>query len=183
VKLGQQTALGSKTHKFNEEETMKKILVLLSMLCCQIAIADGYNTPNRTRVASSKFAGYIGTATTYSVTNVTGSWTVPSVNCNGSTPRSLFFVGIDGIVKGNTATIEQIGTAALCTNKGPMYYAWYEFIPNEPYQVEITSITVRPGDVITGSVNFNADTDQFTATIVDGTQQPYTTPPITVTGA
>jgi hypothetical protein len=75
------------------------------------------------------WSGYVGTGGTGSVTDVTGSWTVPVVSCTtGAACVAVFWVGIDSYLTPNNATIEQIGIGADC-NRGPTprYYAWYEF--------------------------------------------------------
>lgn len=132
---------------------------------------------------SSNWAGYALTAAKGSVTQVTGSWTVPTVKCSASpTGYSAFWVGIDGFT---STTVEQIGTDSDCVSLNgrqsdvPTYYAWYEFYPQGSYLVEFPR-AVQPGDLITAQVKFVGQTtnprhggtaDQFTVSITDVTQQ------------
>jgi hypothetical protein len=131
---------------------------------------------------SSNWAGYAITGANGSVTEVTGSWTVPNVTCSAApTGYSAFWVGIDGFT---SSTVEQIGTDSDCVSLNgrqtdtPTYYAWYEFYPQGSYLVEFPH-SVQPGDLITASVKYAGQTsnprhggtaDQFTATITDVTQ-------------
>ncbi len=132
---------------------------------------------------SSNWAGYAVTGANGSVTQVTGSWTVPSVKCSAApTGYAAFWVGIDGYT---SSTVEQIGTDSDCVSLNgrqtdvPTYYAWYEFYPAGSYVVEFPH-SVQPGDLITAKVSFIGQTtnprhggaaDQFTATITDVSQQ------------
>jgi hypothetical protein len=132
---------------------------------------------------SSNWAGYAVTGANGSVTEVTGSWTVPTVQCSAApTGYSAFWVGIDGF---SSSTVEQIGTDSDCVSLNgrqtdtPTYYAWYEFYPQGSYEVEFPR-AVKPGDFITATVKYIGQTssgrhggaaDQFTATITDVSQQ------------
>jgi hypothetical protein len=73
-------------------------------------------------------------------------------------------VGIDGY---NSSTVEQTGTMNVCEKTTPSYYAWYEFYPKA--MVEVTSVRITPGDLISASVVYNASTQEFTVTITDQT--------------
>ena len=87
---------------------------------------------------SSNWGGYViapatgNSATSVSVTSVSGSWTVPKVTCGkgSSTEYASFWVGIDGW---DSSTVEQTGTDSDCSNGKPSYYAWYEFYPEGAY--------------------------------------------------
>lgn len=117
-------------------------------------------------VTSENWSGYAVTGTPDSVTDAKGSWTVPTVTCNGSrhspSAYSSFWVGIDGY---SSNTVEQTGTDSDCSNGQPTYYAWYEFYPNPSF--EVTSLTIRPGDTISAEVSYSSG--EFTITITDVT--------------
>jgi hypothetical protein len=103
---------------------------------------------------SANWAGYVVTGSDTSYTSVTGTWRQPTVTCgaNDAGASSAFWVGLGGYSSGSQA-LEQIGTSADCdarTGK-PSYYAWYELVPSD--SVTIKKLVVRPGDVITTSVN------------------------------
>jgi len=117
-------------------------------------------------VDSENWSGYAVTGSSF--THVTGSWTVPSVNCSvtpgtrSSPAYSSFWVGIDGY---SSSTVEQIGTDSDCDGTTPTYYAWYEFYPANSY--EIASIRVSPNDEMSAQVSYSGS--EFTVTITDVT--------------
>ena len=105
---------------------------------------------------SSNWSGYALEApegTDLEFTSITGSWTQPKATCSpGSEAASAFWVGLGGEI--DTATsLEQTGTSADCSASGvPSYYAWYELLPAAAVKVPLK---VKPGDLITTSVNVN----------------------------
>jgi hypothetical protein len=103
------------------------------------------------QVTSSNWSGYAITDAKESVTDATGSWIVPSVNC-GSTPNaySAMWVGIDGY---SSNTVEQIGTESDCVNGAADNYAWFEFYPHNFYTIE--SAPIKSGDVISAEVKYS----------------------------
>jgi len=112
-------------------------------------------------VESENWSGYAATGTAF--TNAQGSWIVPKVKCADTLEAySAFWVGIDGY---SSDTVEQTGTMSLCFLTEAEYYAWYEFYPAG--SVEITSVPVAPGDVISASVNYNGS--DFTITLTNQT--------------
>jgi len=112
-------------------------------------------------VESENWSGYAVTGTGF--TKAQGSWTVPAVNCS-TTPNTYaaFWVGIDGY---SSDTVEQTGTLAYCSGTTAGYYAWYEFYPAA--SVEITSVPVAPGDVLSAEVSYSGT--EFTTTITNQT--------------
>jgi hypothetical protein len=119
-------------------------------------------------VSSDNWSGYAVTGANGSVTDVKGSWMVPSVSCLATGDQyASFWVGIDGY---SSNTVEQIGTDSDCVNGVPTYYAWYEFYPHFSYT--INTITVKPGDVISAEVKATGK-GGFTVTITDGNGTPF----------
>jgi hypothetical protein len=109
---------------------------------------------------STNWSGYAVTGAT--VTAVYGSWIVPAVTGSRfATAYSSFWVGIDGF---NSSTVEQIGTDSDVQRGKSVYYAWYEFYPLEA-MIEISSFTIKPGNVISASVTYNSSA--FTLYIED----------------
>jgi hypothetical protein len=96
------------------------------------------------------------------VSQVVGSWTVPTVTGSG-TKYSSIWVGIDGY---STATVEQLGTEQDVVNGTPQYYSWYEMYPKPPVTIHHTT---RPGDAMTASVTWDSGTT-YTLAIQDVTQ-------------
>jgi hypothetical protein len=119
------------------------------------------HAPNHkiTNSTSTNWSGYAVTGGRY--TQVSSSWTVPSVSCAG-TAYSSFWVGLDGDTSG---TVEQTGTDSDCSGSTPQYYAWYEMYPKFPSNF---SNPVHPGDKMSASVTTNGS-GSFTLTISDGT--------------
>ncbi len=106
-----------------------------------------------TSVNWSGYAAITGTSAqpnpTYdSVTEVSGSWKVPTLipNVNGDTFSSAW-VGIDGYV---SPTVEQIGTNHFVINGEPVYEAWFSLYPAATQLID--GFPVSPGDIIEGRV-------------------------------
>ncbi|HYK92878.1 MAG TPA: G1 family glutamic endopeptidase [Thermoplasmata archaeon] len=114
--------------------------------------------------SSGNWAGWAVTGAKGSVTDVKGSWTVPTVTgCSASSHTySSFWVGIDGY---SSPSVEQTGTDSDCNGAAAQYYAWYEFYP-KPSHV-ITALKISPGDVVSAEVSFAAG--KFTTKISDTT--------------
>jgi hypothetical protein len=122
---------------------------------------------------SSNWSGYAVTGS--SVTNVAGSWVVPTVSTSTS-GYSAVWVGIDGY---SSSTVEQIGTGEDVVNGKASYYAWYEMYPSGSVTIATTNdgttpFTVKPGDSITASVAYTGSND-FVLTIADGSESFTTT--------
>jgi len=114
-----------------------------------------------TTVGSYNWSGYAVNGAVGSVTDVKGSWTVPTVTCApGETSYSSFWAGIDGF---NSSTVEQTGTDSDCQNGVPTYYAWFEFYPHPAFL--INSMSIQPGDVIEAEVRYDPASRRFTAAI------------------
>jgi len=111
---------------------------------------------------STNWSGYAVTGSVGSVTEIWGSWIVPSVagTCSSTDQYSSFWVGIDGFT---SSTVEQTGTDSDCQGGSPTYYAWYEFYPAPSFI--ISGITVNPGDKMGALVKFAGSS--FTAAIED----------------
>src|ERR1700737_4950946 len=85
---------------------------------------------------------------------VTGSWHVPFVTGEpGTKTYSALWVGLDG---DGTTDLVQAGTEQDATNINlgfiqftlTNYYAWTEFLPQQPTEQVISNFTVNPGDEI-----------------------------------
>jgi hypothetical protein len=129
---------------------------------------------------STNWSGYaaetnLNTPASNAVTQVKGSWTVPTVTGTTNAYSSVW-VGIDGY---SSNSVEQLGTEQDTTTSGATrYYAWWEMYPNP--SVQITSMTISPGDSISASVTYSSGA--FTLQMTDNTRgQSFTTPPQTAT--
>jgi hypothetical protein len=113
--------------------------------------------------ASSNWSGYSADRTGTTFTRVTGSWVQPSSTCvKNKFQAAAFFTGIDG---DNSPSVEQIGTDADCVQGAPVSYAWYEMYPAPSHT--ITDCVIEPGDLMTGTVQWNASTQDFTLKLTD----------------
>lgn len=135
-------------------------------------------TPAPNAVLSSNWSGYaaatsLSSPKAGSVTEVSGSWTVPSVSGSSrGTTYSAVWVGIDGY---NNSTVEQIGTEQDVVNGTPVYQVWWEMYSSGLQQPEqpISGMTIEPGDSISASVQYltsGADAGDFLLSIVDNTR-------------
>ena len=120
--------------------------------------------------SSLNWAGYVVTGTTGSVTDVKGSFVVPSFTCSSSGTYVALWAGIDGY---SSNTVEQAGVLAECTSTGaaPVYATWYEFYPAAPVYVT-SSVPASGGDIVYVEVSYLGNSG-FTATITSysGTTQ------------
>ena len=141
---------------------MKKILVLISalvmleiMTSLVQAIPDTYAPRIRIKDGtSSNWAGYavqtnLASPQSDAVSDVKGSWIVPTVDCSQTqNAYSAFWIGIDGY---SSNTVEQIGTDSDCSSGSPSYDAWYEMYPKWPVYLKMK---ISPGDLVTAEVKY-----------------------------
>jgi hypothetical protein len=119
---------------------------------------------------AANWAGYVAAPDLsiplkHSVTDVQGSWRVPTVASSGTLDTSsAIWVGIDGDLD---RTVEQIGTEQDWTSGAPVYYAWFEMYPARGFL--ITAIPIQPGDEISAEVQFLAK-NKFILSISNLTQ-------------
>lgn len=155
------------------------------MLCSFLPSVSALSIQSSTRAISDascptsacalNWSGYAYSGSNGLVTQVQGSWLVPTVTCTSKTTYVAVWVGIDGY---SDNTVEQTGTLAECSHGSASYYAWYEFYPAASKEV----FSVKPGDSISASVSYSGG--KFTATISDATSgDHHTTAATSVSGA
>jgi hypothetical protein len=125
-------------------------------------IQSGKITPS----TSGNWAGYGISGPKGSVTDVKGTWVVPSIV--GSCPKTAtysaaFWVGIDGM---NSSTVEQTGMDLVCYHGAVSYYSWREFYPLN--YISLT-VVVHAGDKMSAEVSYKTSTGVFTTTLTDVT--------------
>ena len=151
---------------------MLRLLASVGALCALAAVAVSggtassshrfYGLHDDTDTVSSNWSGYAlesPQGADLQFTSITGSWVQPKATCSAGSPSaSAFWVGLGGEI--DTATsLEQTGTSADCNANGvARYYAWYEILPAAAVQVPLK---VKPGDLITTSVNVNGTSVLF----------------------
>jgi hypothetical protein len=128
---------------------------LVSLSATLLALAA---TPAQAAV-SSNWAGYVAQRPA-GFTRVQGTWIQPGASCTqGRETASAFWVGLGGFHSESDA-LEQIGTEVDCDRSGNVKsYAWYELVPDPGFDL---SITVRPGDVMSGSVSVSGHVVRLT---------------------
>lgn len=102
------------------------------------------------------------------VSDVKGSWVVPSVSCGNTNTYSASWVGIDG---DTSKTVEQTGTEQDCINGSPSYYAWFEMYPKPSFSV---NLSINPGDTINAEVKYVGG-KKYQLTLTDTTTGTFTT--------
>jgi hypothetical protein len=117
-------------------------------------LAGAAESPNWSGYVLAKFQ------TGVKYTSASATWIVPEVIYGGAFAASSNWVGIGGFCKNAACdknsdidkTLIQLGTiqAALSISETE-YFAWYEMLPKG--SVEIETIDVSPGDVITASLS------------------------------
>jgi hypothetical protein len=114
-----------------------------------------------TSVPSTNWAGYDATGGGF--TSVTASWVEPTIPPSSAETYAAFWVGLDG---DGSSTVEQTGTMAYSQNGSVSYDAWYEMYPGA--EVLIPSLTIGPGDLMTGTVT-SMTNGAFTLKLTDDT--------------
>jgi hypothetical protein len=143
------------------------------------AHAQLFNDPRLTGLRLTTSTNWSGYATetnltspqSGAITDVRGTWTVPSVTCGGATTYSASWVGIDGYAD---STVEQTGTEQDCSGGVPRYSAWYEMYPKISRTVPLS---IHAGDTMRAEVRaLGSGSFQLTLTDTnDGANGVYTT--------
>ncbi len=144
-------------------------IALIAVIITAVAVySSDYYLPVPTGTQDNNYwGGYVVEAPEGTVTEVAGTWVVPSVSCGpGSASSVLVWIGIDGW-GGAGSTVEQIGTRADCFGGEASYHAWYEFWSRQPDTVRLDNITIRPGDIVRAEVSGRAADKSFAMVITD----------------
>jgi hypothetical protein len=99
---------------------------------------------------SDNWSGYILPSDAY-VTEASGEFTVPSLNCADMPNAGMsMWTGIGGV---NSEALLQTGVASTCVSGSQQNSGWFEEYPSNPNQSEpFPGLTVSTGDVIESSV-------------------------------
>ncbi|MGH7047783.1 MAG: G1 family glutamic endopeptidase [Stellaceae bacterium] len=116
---------------------------------------DGSFMRLRGTITTSSWSGYAATAAA-PYTSASATWQVPNVTYDGGqTPYGYEYVfNWVGVGGDGDATLIQIGTESVVSTAGvTSFYTWYELYPavSEP-----AGLTVKPGDIITASLQCTA---------------------------
>jgi hypothetical protein len=116
-----------------------------------------------TDVSSTNWSGYADLDESF--TQVSGTWSEPTVTCSGlglTEQLAAFWVGIDGY---GSDSVEQDGTLAECYLGSIYHYTWWEMYPTN--DIQVVGESVSPGDSITASVVRSGDS--YTLNVTDST--------------
>ena len=152
-----------------------RAVTAIVLIAVMLVTIPAYAAPGAPRIpglrlgTSTNWSGYavetnLVTPAANAVTDVKGSWMLTTVT--PTPPYSAYsasWIGIDGYSSG---TVEQIGTEADWVNGKAVYSAWYEMYPK--WSKTISSLTVRPGDVMTAEVAYTTK-NGFVLTLKDTT--------------
>lgn len=117
--------------------------------------ADGTFKRLRGTITTSSWSGYAVTAGA-PYTSASATWQVPNVSYDGGqTPYGYEYVfNWVGIGGDGDATLIQLGTESVASTTGATsFFTWYELYPavSEP-----AGLTVKPGDIVTASLQCTA---------------------------
>ena len=138
-------------------------MICATLLCLEVTACrgggDDSSSSDATAAArkSTNWSGYVQSASINGYSKVSGSWTVPAVDCsaNDSTASSSW-AGIGG-GSDSDPTLIQAGSEQDC-NGGPEYSAWWEVFPAPSIGpsggvLSSQSFEVQPGDQMTVSID------------------------------
>ena len=116
---------------------------------------------------SSNWSGYaaetnLTTPASNSVSDVTGTWVVPTVTGGSSNGYSSDWIGIDGFA---SSSVEQLGTEADWVGGSASYSAWWEMYPAAAHDI---SMAIHPGDVMSAEVKW-VSSNTFTLSLTNVT--------------
>jgi hypothetical protein len=106
------------------------------------------------QTTSSNWSGYAVRRTGVTFKRVSGTWTVPAVDCSNVSRASYSanWVGLGGYTSTSQA-LEQLGTESDCTASGKATYtAWFEIVPAA---ATTAKLTIKAGDVVAASATVN----------------------------
>ncbi|MFJ3777174.1 G1 family glutamic endopeptidase [Streptomyces sp. NPDC090075] len=133
-------------------------IFLASLVLAAASVLFSASAAGAAPVLSADWSGY---AAVGSYDLVQASWVVPAVTCASGSQYSSVWVGLGGY---NSSTVEQIGTEADCSNGTPVYYAWYQFYPDQRHTF---SEPVHPGDELIAFSAYNPDQKNYNMGISD----------------
>ncbi|WP_051967502.1 G1 family glutamic endopeptidase [Kitasatospora mediocidica] len=117
-------------------------------------------TPH-TRYDGGVWGGYVAQGSGFQ--SISGSWTMPQIQCNTSNDLFAPWVGIDGY---GSQTVEQTGVQADCSSGSPVLSGWYEMYPAPP---QFFNDPVSAGDSFTGTVTTDGS-GTYSLALTDNTQ-------------
>jgi len=159
-------------HPMDSRRTLAVLLIVLAaslLLFALIFVLPLFPGSPSERFISSDWSGYSVasdmTDPQPQVTNINGSWTVPTVNVSKGESFCAVWIGVGGQFD---ETLIQAGTEQDSLNGLGTYSAWYELLPYDA--VTIDSLSISPGDKITASISLlDSTTKTWSIEIHDAT--------------
>jgi Peptidase A4 family len=112
-------------------------------------VLSHHTLPRGAQHSDQTWSGYAVTGDKPYMT-ISGSWTIPAMNCTGGGGDASPWVGIDGW---SDNTVEQIGVDLDCRSGAGSYHPWVEMYPAGS---QYFSETISAGDTLTASVTVSA---------------------------
>ena len=121
---------------------------------------------------STNWSGYVVPAAA-TVTNVSGTWTVPTLNCaatpNASSSTWVGTGGADSATGVSSGDLLQTGVEDDCVNGTQVDQGWWELVPNVPnVEQTFSSFPVSPGDTMSAQV-YQESSGQWATVLQDTT--------------
>lgn len=116
---------------------------------------DAKRRSKNVSVSSGNWCGYVSAVGNlnsplpHTVTKVSGSWQVPSLQASAVDTSASIWVGIDGA---GSPSVEQLGTEHDVKGGRQSHYAWYEMFPAGSNL--LVGFPVEVGDIISASVAY-----------------------------
>ncbi|MFF7468140.1 G1 family glutamic endopeptidase [Streptomyces sp. NPDC008092] len=140
---------------------LRRMCIFLASLV--LAAASALISASAADAAPMRSADWSGYAASGAHDLIQATWVLPAVSCTSGSQYSSVWVGLDGYTN---STVEQIGTEADCSNGTPVYYAWYQFYPDQRHTF---SEPVQPGDELTAFSHYNPLLKSYDMGILDYT--------------
>jgi hypothetical protein len=130
--------------------------------------------PSSALLQSPNWSGYVLPSSTL-ITEVAGTWTVPTLNCSATPNASVgVWVGIGGWgwqTGGSSGALLQTGIGSVCTNGVQTNTGWFEEYPSNPnHSYPFTGFPVSAGDTIKATVYEGAGSSVWVTKVDDVTK-------------
>ncbi|MEV0908184.1 G1 family glutamic endopeptidase [Streptomyces hokutonensis] len=135
-------------------------IFLASLVLAAASVLISASAADAATVRTANWSGYVAVG---AHNLLQASWVQPTVSCASGSQYSSVWAGLDGY---NSSTVEQTGTEADCSNGTPVYYAWYQFYPDQRHTF---SHPVHAGDELTAFLSYNAILNTYNMTLWDYT--------------
>lgn len=149
-------------HRLSPASTSKADKALTSYLRHDVGPLTLAGAQTSKDIQSVNWSGFVDTSKTKGAfSEVSATWSVPTVTCTPEDRMVSDWVGFDGVTDG---TVEQTGSTSWCFEGAATYYTWYEMYPAG---TAVVGTAVQPGDSISASLVRKGTT--YTLSLTDST--------------